>query len=410
MRETSESYKQAVKSNTRHLGFRISLKGDRSFYPAEIMEISISRAISDGFQIGACGSDRLCLVTKATDRVEKGSRLAAYSYLGDDLNDTEPLGVYFADEVSTENGITTIIAYDRMNRNLDKEVKWTHPTAPSFPCTQQEILDYLCARKGITCNFTCQPFEVQTKPVGYTARELIGFIAACHAANAHFSADGELIFKQFTKTGAVIDRLRCYSHTASNDNGFTVNGVLFDLGNDTQIYIDGDASEYDDEAEGIVEVFCPFATIEVAEYVWHNLGGLTYYSCALEMPAENLLEVGDVYTTTDAQGQEVQSVVIEQELSVSADGFKERISAEAVTNSNQRATTNRVTSVEKGSVSLPIATTTTLGCVIVGDGLEINEYGVLSCAGDSGDKKYGAAAAVSGMTIADVIFGSVENG
>ena len=347
MRETSEDYSRIVKSSTRHIGFRCALQGERSFTVSDILELNISRAISDGFQIGACGSDRLLLSVKATDRVEKGAKLTAYAYPEYQLNNTEPLGVYYADEVSTENGVTTIISYDKMNRNLDKVVLWTRSDAPAFPATQQDLLDYICTIKGITCKFTCQPFIVQEKPVGYTAREIIGFIAACHAANAHFNADGELIFKQFTQTEATIERLRCYSHNVANDSGFTVNGVLFDLGGNTQLYIDGSASEYDEEAEGIVEVFCPFATIEVAEYVWHMIGGLTYYACTLEMPAENLLEVGDVYTTTDAQGNTVQSIVLEQELSVSADdGYKETISAAAESDGNQRSTTNRIDDLE----------------------------------------------------------------
>lgn len=347
MRETSEDYSRIVKSSTRHIGFRCALQGERSFTVSDILDLNISRAISDGFQIGACGSDRLLLSVKATDRVEKGAKLTAFAYPEYQLNNTEPLGVFYVDEVSTENGVTTIIAYDKMNRNLDKVVLWTRSDAPAFPATQQDVLDYICALKGITCNFTCQPFVVQEKPIGYTAREIIGFIAACHAANAHFNADGELIFKQFTQTNAKIERLRCYSHTVANDSGFTVNGVLFDLGGNTQLYIDGSVSEYDEEAEGIVEVFCPFATIELAEYVWHMIGGLTYYSCTLEMPAENLLEVGDVYTTTDAQGNTVQSIVLEQELSVSADdGFKETISAAAESDGNQRSTTNRIDDLE----------------------------------------------------------------
>lgn len=395
MRETSAAYQELVKGNTRRFGFRFALRSESSLYPSEILEISISRAISDGFQIGACGSDRLCLVTKAIDRVQKGSIITAYCYPGGHPLETEPLGVYYADEVSTENGITTIIAYDRMNRNLDKVVRWTKDTAPSFPATQQQMLDYICALKGITCNFTCQPFVVQEKPVGYTAREIIGFIAACHAANAHFNAQGELIFKQFTQTDAVIDRLRCYSHTASNDDGFTVNGVLFDLGNDTRVFIDGSASEYDEDAEGIVEVFCPFASVEVAEYVWHMLGGLTYYSCSLEMPAENLLEVGDVFTTTDAQGNTVSSIVLEQELSVTTDGFREAISAAAESDSNQRSTTNRIENLENSISS---------GGSGGGSGTLLKEYEVIS---DDKIKYNGATYTIT--TNADGVITTVEN-
>lgn len=54
-----------------------------------------------------------------------------------------------------------------------------------------------------------------------------------------------------------------------------------------------------------------------------------------------------MFTTNGPQGGDVQSVVLEQELSASiGDGFTERISAAAESNSNQRSTNNRVSSAE----------------------------------------------------------------
>lgn len=360
MREVSEDYKAVVKGNTRKIGFVCALQGERSFGAGDIVELNITRAACDGFQIGATCSDRLQLLLKATDRIQKGTRIYARFYVGS-MTNLHLLGTFYADEVTTDGGITTVIAYDRMNaKTLDTVVKWTASGAPAFPCKQQDILDYLCARKQLDCDFVCDDLTVQEEPVGYTARELIGFIAASHAANAHFDAEGKLTFRRFSKVDYRIDKLRCYSHAAGNDNGFTVKGILFDLGNDTQIYIDGDSSEYDeDNPEGVIECFNPFASIEIAEKCWHLLGGLTYYSAELEMPAENILELGDVFTTNGPQGGDVQSVVLEQELSVSiGGGFTERISAVAESGNNQRSTNNRVSSMENGGVKSEAAYTT----------------------------------------------------
>ncbi len=359
MRTVDDEFKAVVKSSVRKIGFVCALQGERSFGASEIVGLNITRAACDGFQIGAACSDRLSLSLKATDRIQKGARINASFYVGS-LKNLHPLGVFYADEVTTENGITTVTAYDKMNaKTLDMVVKWTSAGAPSFPCTQRDILNYLCARKKIACDFVCENFTVQDKPVGYTAREIIGFIAASHAANAHFDANGKLTFRHFSEADYHIDKKRCYSHAAGNDDGFTVKGILFDLGNDTKIYIDGDSSEYDeDNPEGIIECFNPFATVEIAEKVWHLLGGLTYFSADIEMPAENILELGDVFTTDGAQGMSVRSAVLEQELSVSVGGgFTERLSATAESNCNQRSTNNRVSSMENGGVKTDTAYT-----------------------------------------------------
>lgn len=260
------------------------------------------------------------------------------------------LGTFYVDEAVTRNGVTAVKAYDMMSR-LDKRVSWvdtSKATAPTFPCKMQAMLNYLCARAGVTTDFVCEDIMVEKAPDGYTAQELISYIAASHGRNARFSPSEVLKFPAYEEVGKTVQHGRCYSLDIAGGSGYTVKGILLQRGGDDKIYIDGTASEYDETADGIVTAYDPFATVGIAEYAWNRLGGLNYSAVSLEMPAENILEPGDVFTVEDADGTQKKVIVMEQELSLTCTGgFVEKISCTAESKAQNRSTENRQEATEK---------------------------------------------------------------
>ena len=354
MRTYSEGYLTQVTGSARQFDFYVLVYGNAAepdmLTADKIISINISRSSSDGIQLGACMSDRLSLRTLATSLFGgRGKKVEVYKRCTAPATEWVKMGTFYVDSSYTEHGMTTVKAYDNMSR-MDKVVKWedtSYVATPVFPCTMQEVLEYVCARAKTTTDFRCQNFTVNKAPDGYTARELISYIAACHGGNARFSPDEVLQIRPYTRTNKLIDRNRCYSMDAAGDGGYNVKGILFDLGGDTKIFIDGDSNEYDPEPDGVIECYNPFASVAVAEYAWSRLGGMNYCSCSLEMPAEDILEPGDVFTTEDSQGNAINVVVMEQELSVSHNGgFVERISCTGEGKSNQRSANNRMSSTE----------------------------------------------------------------
>lgn len=296
-------------------------------------------------------SDMLTLETKATilfngrlKKVEVFYRCTA------PVLDWIRLGTFYVDEAVTRNGVTAVKAYDMMSR-LDKRVSWvdtSKATAPTFPCKMQAMLNYLCARAGVTTDFVCEDITVEKAPDGYTAQELISYIAASHGRNARFSPSEVLKFPAYEEVGKTVQHGRCYSLDIAGGSGYTVKGILLQRGGDDKIYIDGTASEYDETADGIVTAYDPFATVGIAEYAWNRLGGLNYSAVSLEMPAENILEPGDVFTVEDADGTQKKVIVMEQELSLTCTGgFVEKISCTAESKAQNRSTENRQEATEK---------------------------------------------------------------
>ena len=355
MRTVSDEYLAQVQGSGRQFGVMVKVYGNSAepdtLWLGDVISVDILRSCSDQLQIGACMSDMLTLETKATilfngrlKKVEVFYRCTA------PVLDWIRLGTFYVDEAVTRNGVTAVKAYDMMSR-LDKRVSWvdtSKATAPTFPCKMQAMLNYLCARAGVTTDFVCEDITVEKAPDGYTAQELISYIAASHGRNARFSPSEVLKFPAYEEVGKTVQHARCYSLDIAGGSGYTVKGILLQRGGDDKIYIDGTASEYDETADGIVTAYDPFATVGIAEYAWNRLGGLNYSAVSLEMPAENILEPGDVFTVEDADGTQKKAIVMEQELSLTCTGgFVEKISCTAESKAQNRSTENRQEATEK---------------------------------------------------------------
>lgn len=355
MRTVSDEYLAQVQGSGRQFGVMVKVYGNSAepdtLWLGDVISVDILRSCSDQLQIGACMSDMLTLETKATilfngrlKKVEVFYRCTA------PVLDWVKLGTFYVDEAVTRNGVTAVKAYDMMSR-LDKRVSWvdtSKATAPTFPCKMQAMLNYLCARAGVTTDFVCEDITVEKAPDGYTAQELISYIAASHGRNARFSPSEVLKFPAYEEVGKTVQHGRCYSLDIAGGSGYTVKGILLQRGGDDKIYIDGTASEYDETADGIVTAYDPFATVGIAEYAWNRLGGLNYSAVSLEMPAENILEPGDVFTVEDADGTQKKVIVMEQELSLTCTGgFVEKISCTAESKAQNRSTENRQEATEK---------------------------------------------------------------
>lgn len=355
MRTVSDEYLAQVQGSGRQFGVMVKVYGNSAepdtLWLGDVISVDILRSCSDQLQIGACMSDMLTLETKATilfngrlKKVEVFYRCTA------PVLDWIRLGTFYVDEAVTRNGVTAVKAYDMMSR-LDKRVSWvdtSKATAPTFPCKMQTMLNYLCARAGVTTDFVCEDITVEKAPDGYTAQELISYIAASHGRNARFSPSEVLKFPAYEEVGKTVQHARCYSLDIAGGSGYTVKGILLQRGGDDKIYIDGTASEYDETADGIVTAYDPFATVGIAEYAWNRLGGLNYSAVSLEMPAENILEPGDVFTVEDADGTQKKAIVMEQELSLTCtSGFVEKISCTAESKAQNRSTENRQEATEK---------------------------------------------------------------
>ena len=306
MREVDSGYKNGAKQNVRNVGIKIETNATsaKTINADKIISTTIQRSLTDGsFTIGNTPSDRLNAVVLDTDKLPKKTRVTVSAAF--DSSAYERIGRFYVDKCTRNGQRVTITAFDALSLT-ETEVKFGGKASKNlekleFPCTMQQMLDYIVTLKGMTCEFECQPFTVTKKPMKseteyYTARELFGFIAGCHGCNAKMDYDGKLTFREFGKVAANFTADNVLDMTIDDFEPFTVKGVLFTVGDDSIFIDDTPGSEYDAEADGIVQTNNPLATVEIAEYVWQKIGNLSYYGGSIKIRGEGILEPGDVVT------------------------------------------------------------------------------------------------------------------
>lgn len=343
MINVSSSFKTLSGAEAREVDCKIEI-GSAIYTSDSIISCKIYRSIGDsGMAIGNTISDHIT-VQIVSPLISSGNAVKVYVRFG--AAEWLQLGIFYVTQSAVERGTCEFEAYDMMYM-LDKRCTFQGSTGMSlsaleFPATMQDMLDYICTLRSITCNFECQPFEAQSRPTFdadaygdnkyYTQRDIISFIASAHGANAKFNNTGELVFSAVGQSAETINATDCISQIIDHEEGFTVNGIRFIVGED-EIFINDDGSVYSDDLEGIIQIDNPLASIEIAEYVWNQLGGFTYYTCSLERRGRGYYETGDVITVNGNAGLYSANIVIqslEQEISPDA-GFIERIYCEAET-------------------------------------------------------------------------------
>ena len=344
MRKLESDYINGAAEPVRDIYAQIKLGDEDStvFGMDRLMPISIQRGITDGsFGIGFTPSDRISFSVAAEKKITKKTRITLYNAFSSGGTSVR-LGRFYCTECTRNGNFLKVTAFDAMNRLTDRKVKFSgisskDLTALEFPCTMQEVLDYIVTMCGLTCEFQCQPFTVAALPMKseteyYSVREILGFIASSHGMNARFDYNGKLEFKGFTAVASSFGTSNVIAQTIDDSEPFTVTGVLFNTGAET-IYIDDVAgSEYDDEAAGVIKCDNPFATIEIAEYVWSQIGGLSYYGGSLTIRGAGIYECGDVVTVKNLRNPDdnnsYQMCITGINYSIGTDGFTETIISE----------------------------------------------------------------------------------
>lgn len=339
MQNVSKLFRSQANQRCRNIDLKIAI-GANTYSINDIISCNIysSDSSGNGITIGSAEADRLTIDLKSTHKFKSGIKIIPY--IKYDNTEWVQLGVYYLTQSTVENSITYIEAYDMMYY-LDKRCSFNGNEtikALSFPATMQQMLDYICEMKHLDCDFECQPFEVLYRPIAdedvtdsskyYTQREILGFIASAHGTNVHFDNKGALCFKSVATAVDNISIDDCISYSFDSEEDFEIKGIRFVVG-DNSIFINDNGETYNDSMDGIVESENPLASIEIAEYVWHILGGFKYCGCSITRRGRGWLECGDVLTFTD--GENINNIVVNSLDYSFNNGFIEKIESVAET-------------------------------------------------------------------------------
>lgn len=364
MLEVSQKYKSIAESDAREVKIKVVM-GNTVLTNDDIIELNIYRSTGEsGFSIGGAASARvrlLCVMKLPYSGEVAMDVFVRFGFDEKGASDYVQLGHFYghASNPSHKTAQVEIIGYDKLGSsafNSRCTFAKVGGAELTFPCTVQEMLEYVCKRRNIETDFRCLDYTVSEIPVKdmskdnsdyekyYTYKEIISFIAAAHGANAAIDRFGKLVFVSAKETGEIVNKSDCIDFALTSSEKFTVKGVLLHVQNvlstgSTNIFINDDSkTSFDGEiSDGVAEASCPFGSIEIAEALWGQLGGLSYNSCEFTRRGRGWTEPGDIVSAVDdlrekVNGEYISRKIIAQtvELSFSAaGGFIEHIISKA---------------------------------------------------------------------------------
>lgn len=147
-----------------------------------LVKLDIQQSVPDSASIGNTASARLSCSIITDKKFLKKSKLVVYRKSGEEWHF---FGRFYVDVCVRDGPCVSITAYDAMNFQGNQRVKFTGASSKNlaaldFPCSIQNMLDYVCSFRNFTCNFKCENFIVEKKPVYdeenedyYSVREII---------------------------------------------------------------------------------------------------------------------------------------------------------------------------------------------------------------------------------------------
>ena len=205
-----------------------------------------------------------------------------------------PKGVYFLDtreKQKAKNGEDTIIVLDGFDAILMGEQEYI--PSGEWPKSDAEVLDEMCWILGVECVW--QPgknFPIQ-KPIGYSVREIIGYIAAMYGGSVTMDDSGKLKFvglRQNQNGHEVV-----FSGLSVGDKLAPITKVILHK-------MDGNKFAAGDDSGRTLNVDSPWASQEVADYILESVYGYEYQPfTATNVIVDPAVEIGDILSFAGAE-------------------------------------------------------------------------------------------------------------
>ena len=217
------------------------------------------------------------------------------------------LGYFIVKNQVKQDNIIKYTAFDRMIKLEDKY----SPSSVSN-LTTVSIINDMCSQLGFEFENTLSGISVTKNIVGYTYREMFGFISALHGANCIFNDSGKLEFVWFTQPSsdlATIDESVMYENglELTSNSSFKVKYLKCATGETIEnTTTDENGEETTETTDVILSVGSgttgitlsnPLMTQEILTNIYNTyFFNFEYQPCTVKRLGNILLEVGDIVT------------------------------------------------------------------------------------------------------------------
>lgn len=209
--------------------------------------------------------------------------------LSDGTVEYAPIGYFKVQKPDENEDTVNFKAYDRMQK-FEKP----YVSSLAYPTDSEKVLNELCATCGVKlATPITSPITITNKLDGYTCREVLGYIAGIHGFFACFDRYGKLNLRWYSETPIEKQIGLIWSLTKSQNN-YTIEKIT--LAKDTETtYTSGTGISGINHSN-------PYATQEIADSIYANLGGFSYRPCEISMLDDIRLDPWDMLKVTYLDG------------------------------------------------------------------------------------------------------------
>ncbi|EFM10175.1 conserved hypothetical protein [Paenibacillus curdlanolyticus YK9] len=289
--------------------------GGEIYESADIVEFEVENSLTLGeqFEIGTACLSKLTITLRLQGDVPSNARIVPFLALNtagltwmdavfpwEDANiaweggptDWLPLGEFYVDSRERTGDVWKFTCYDKL--------VWAdtpYLSSLSYPTSMQAVWDEICGQLGYSYDSSVvinPAYQLQAGPVGYSMRQVMGYIAAANAASVFAGKDGVLRFKRFSAAAApVFDMTTAdYVRVKETNPVRTFSRVVVTY--DTEDKLTYEAGVGDEASTLYVEI--PFATQAMTDALHATLDGFSYMPIDMDARGFPQLDQGDVFS------------------------------------------------------------------------------------------------------------------
>lgn len=287
----SEQFATTIRSPSRTFNLRLKINGKWINAGFKKMSYETASASDEGLQIGSAVAAKIELTVKRIDElfenteipIEIGLKLPSgkYEYI--------PRGFFTAEHPTLDQATTTFTAYDRMMKTTGLYV-----SNLTYPASAVSVLNEISADCGVPVDVSNvdSSIMVLTKPVGYTYREMIGYIASLVGGFACVDRTGTIVIKWYSDVDYKLDVTRIMSFEKDESN-YNLEKLSCNVDNSTTLT----------SGDGIFGITFdnPFMTQDRLDNIFKKLSGFSYRGASVKTLGDVRLDPWDMITVEDGE-------------------------------------------------------------------------------------------------------------
>ena len=285
----SEQFATTIRSPSRTFNLRLKINGKWIDAGFKKMSYETASTSDEGIQIGSAVAAKIELTVKRINElfenteipIDIGLKLPSgkYEYI--------PLGFFTAEHPTLDQATTTFTAYDRMMKTIGVYV-----SELTYPASAESVLKEISTGCGVPCNVSgLNGITIDTAPVGYTYREVIGYIASLAGGFACVDRTGTIVIKWYVDNGYTINESRIMTFE-KNESDYHLDYLTCNVDSNTSFTA----------GSGTLGITFdnPLMTEEKLNSVYKKVRGFAYRGASLKTLGDIRLDPWDIVTVEES--------------------------------------------------------------------------------------------------------------